>query len=305
MKLDAKKIISLKEKDIKNLGLKNVRTAIKRTSEIKLEEELNSYNSEITKNGNDEITIVQGRDGQGNKVKLFYYNNKYGGIDRQQRNYNNYGDIVQVKRNSIFEDGIVSNEDEVKIAYKYSKAGIKVSALSQDEILGVTYYKYDKDGNVKTTMSKECITQKFYYNGTKYEVCDGYFKPTKNGYMYRLFSSAWDLEPQSMQRTIKGNISEARKNKILQEFDENRQEKVLQTLKNIEFATSSIADKSIDENQIGIFVQNFKNAKTGEKEVVSEQLVQAETPKEIAIVEYKDNMFCKMKKGFRSFFHFK
>lgn len=143
LKLDIKKIVHRA-----NGGLLN------------LPKEIAVYNTEIEQEEED-ITIMYGTDKQGRQNILYYYPSSIDkGFTRQQRVFNNKGDVVNMYRICAFEDGRVMDIDDAAVSYTYNEEGKKIYSLSQDWVMGTLYNEYDENGEIaKTTEIPASITE--------------------------------------------------------------------------------------------------------------------------------------------------
>ncbi len=218
-------------RDKKVLGLKKYDISRVKSGELVLDDELRQYNSEIE--DEEEITVVRGKSKDGKDNVLYYYSSN-DMATRQQRTFNEHGDIESMHRYAMFMDGRLSYIDNAVISYKYDGKGNKKAALYQDDIAGMTYYEYDKDGDVSIYVQDEAIGQKVKEDGYTYTIHDGYFTPTNNGYIYKGMPATETLTAEDMKRTVWGNIPQDKKQSILNGMDEKRKEEVLSILTAVE-----------------------------------------------------------------------
>lgn len=237
-------------RDKKVLGLKNYNISKVKSGELDLDEELTNYNVIIGDN-EEEITVVHGKSRDGKDTVLYYYNELDGIEARQQRIFNEHGDIESMHRYAMFNDGRLSYIDNAVLSYQYDSKGNKKSSLFQDDLIGMTYYEYDNNGNVSIYIREDSIGQKMQEDGYEYTICDGYIKPTNNGYTYIGMKPTETLTPNDMKRTVFGNISQEKKQSILTGMDEKRKEEVLGILSAVEPIFQSL-NTDVQKNEIDV-----------------------------------------------------
>lgn len=218
-------------RDKKVLGLKKYDISRVKSGELVLDEELRQYNSEIE--DEEEITVVRGKSQDGKDNVLYYYSSN-DMATRQQRTFNEHGDIESMHRYAMFQDGRLSYIDNAVVSYKYDEKGNKKVALYQDGLIGMTYYEYDKNGDVSIYIQDEAIGQKIKEDGYTYTIHDGYFIPHDNGYTYIGMPDTEKLTPDDMKRTVWGNIPQDKKQAVLSGMDSKRKEEVLSILTAVE-----------------------------------------------------------------------
>lgn len=227
-------------------GLKQckVSTVTKEDLEEQLDGEFRNYNADIlyVDEGTTDVTVMEGIDEQGNKKVLYYYPHKdYTGqqsVIRQVRTFNKNGDIVSMTRGSMEIDKEGFSEyhdiDSASIVYQYDRDGNKKVGLYEDDITGVEYFEYDKEGNIKLSISDDHIMQHVKDGEKEYDICDGYFKPTDNGFTCLSYESMYDIESNEIKRMVFGNISKEEKSSIIDKLDPKRQEEVIDILRIME-----------------------------------------------------------------------
>lgn len=218
-------------RDKKVLGLKEYDISRVKSRELVLDEELRQYNSEIE--DEEEITVVRGKSQDGKDNVLYYFTSDDIAI-RQQRTFNEHGDIESMHRYAMFQDGRLLYIDNAVVSYKYDGKGNKKVALCQDGLTGMTYYEYDKNGDVSIYIQDEAIGQKIKEDGYTYTIHDGYFIPHDNGYTYIGMPDTETLTPDDMKRTVWGNIPQDKKQAVLSGMDSKRKEEVLSILTAVE-----------------------------------------------------------------------
>lgn len=229
------------EQDKSKLKIKDAKvyTAFKRELEEKLDAECGVYNADICNIGEpeDTVTVMEGIDNKGKKQIVYYYcysDSNFSEILSQRRSYNEKQDVELVERKMLSDNGEYKNLDGESIVYKYDKDGRKKIALGDNDIIGAEYFEYDKNGKIKLAINEESITQ-YLNNGEKdYFICDGYFKPTNNGYILLPSKSKYDIEKEEIKRIVGGNLSQEDKEQILSELTPKRQEEVLRILRSME-----------------------------------------------------------------------
>lgn len=239
---------TLIDRDKKVLGLKNCEISEVYVGDLKLDQEFENYNAEILENT--EVTVMQGIDKEGKKNILYYYMDDFDTV-RQMRIFNQYGDIESMSRQAIFSDGRCEHIDDAVIVYQYDKHGNKKIGLYQDDIEGMRYFEYGKEGNIVLTIGKEYIGQKIEENGNTYMVYDGYFKPLYNGFECKPTQSMTSLNPEDMQRVVCENVPSEIGKALMNGMDTKRKEEVLNTLRAVEpiFESCKIANP-LDETNI-------------------------------------------------------
>lgn len=220
----------LMARDKKVLGLKKCDVSKVKSGELVLDEELRQYNAELE--DEEEITVVRGKSQDGKDNVLYYYSSF--GVTRQQRVFNTHGDIESMYRHSMFDDGRLAYIDNAVVSYQYDNQGRKKAALSQEDISGVAYYEYDKDGDISLCVQAEAISQKVKEGEYTYTIHDGYFIPRNNGYTYIGMPATETLTAEDMKRTVWGNIPQDKKQDILDGMDKKRKEEVLGVLTAVE-----------------------------------------------------------------------
>lgn len=220
----------LMARDKKVLGLKKCDVSKVKSGELVLDEELRQYNAELE--DEEEITVVRGKSQDGKDNVLYYYSSF--GATRQQRVFNDNGDIEGMYRHSVFDDGRLVYIDNAVVSYQYDNQGRKKTALYQDDLTGMTYYEYDKDGDISIYVQDEAIGQRVKEDGYTYTIVDGYFTPTNNGYTYKGMPATETLTADDMKRTVYGNIPQDKKQSILNGMDQKRKEEVLGVLTAVE-----------------------------------------------------------------------
>lgn len=146
-------------RDKKVLGLKNCEISEVYAEELKLEEEFAAYNVDIPQDS--EITVIQGKDKNGkNNICIYYADYKNNWATRQQRIFNENGDIESMHRQTIFSDGRCEHIDDAIMVYDYDRHGNKKAGLYRDDLTGMKYFEYDKAGNIKLEVAEEYIMQK-------------------------------------------------------------------------------------------------------------------------------------------------
>lgn len=229
-------IEELIEKDKTNLKNPRVYTAFKGDLEKELDEECRSYNADICYNKyfNDRVTVMEGTDNKGRKQVIYYYPDSFSDwdfINSQRREYNENQDVVLVERKMLGDNGVYQDVDGSSIVYQYDKEGRKKIALGDDDIVGAEYFEYDENGKIKLAINGESITQ-YLPNGGY--ICDGYFKPSNNGYTLLPSKSKYDIEIKDIKRIVGGELTQEEKEQILAELTPGRQREVLKTLRTME-----------------------------------------------------------------------
>lgn len=155
-------------------------------------------------------------------------------IARQIRCFNENGDIESMTRGFLDSNGEYEECDSGLIVYQYDKAGNKKIALYQDDLIGLEYFEYDKDGSIKLSISDDHIMQHVKDGEKEYNIVDGYFKPSDNGFIYLSYGSMYDIEADEIKRTVFGNVSNEEKRRIISNLTPERQEKVIDILRIME-----------------------------------------------------------------------
>lgn len=229
-------IEELIEQDKTKLKNPRVYTALKRNLEKELDAECRNYNADICNNEyfNDRVTVMEGTDNKGRKQVIYYYPVSFSDwdcINSQRREYNKNEDVVLVERKMLGDNGVYQDLDGSSIVYQYDKEGRKKIALGDDDIAGAEYFEYDENGKIKLAINGESITQ-YLPNGGY--VCDGYFKPTNNGYSLLPSKSKYDIEIKDIKRIVGGELTQEEKEQILVELTPGRQQIVLSILRRME-----------------------------------------------------------------------
>lgn len=220
-------------RDKKALGLKKQEISEANVEELELDEEFANYNAEMLEEG--EATVIRGKDKDGKDNILYYYvDYENDWVTRQQRVFNEHGDIESMSRQTIFSDGRCEHIDDAVIVYQYDKHSNKKAALYQDDLTGMKYFEYDKSGNIVLKIEKDYIEQSFQENENTYTICDGYIKPFYNGFQSRNTTSISELKPKDMKRYAFGGISLETRNALMDSMDMKRKEEVLSTLSAVE-----------------------------------------------------------------------
>lgn len=232
------------DKAFRELKKYKISTVKKEELEKQLDREFSNYNADIlyVDEGTTDVTVMEGIDEQGNKKVLYYYPYKdYTGeqsVMRQVRTFNKNGDIVSMTRGSmkIDKEGFSEYDDvdSASIVYQYDRDGNKKVGLYEDDITGVEYFEYDKEGNIKLSISDDHIMQYVKDGEKEYDICDGYFKPTDNGFTCLSYESMYDIESNEIKRMVFGNISKEEQSSIIDELDPKRQEEVIDILRIME-----------------------------------------------------------------------
>lgn len=233
------------EQDKETLELQKCKISIVRKEELeeKLDKEFANYNMDMIYSSKDKthiITIMEGIDKNGKRVSLYYYpytnykDKSLENIVRQIRSFNKNGDIENMTRGSLDGNGEYTEIDSGSIVYQYDRDGNKKVGLYEDDITGVEYFEYDKDGNIKLSISDDHIMQHVKDGEKEYDICDGYFEPSDNGFTYLSHESMYDIETDEIKRMVFGNISKEEKSIIVDELNPERQEKVVDILRTME-----------------------------------------------------------------------
>jgi len=232
-------------RDKKVLGLKQYDISTVKVEDLDFDEEMRMYNSEVQEQ--DEITVVRGKDKNGKDNVLYYYSSF--GVTRQQRVFNAHGDVESMYRHAMFEDGRLEYIDNALASYKYDNQGRKKAALYQDDIAGMTYYEYDKDGDVSIAIQEEAIRQKIEEDGFTYTIIDGYIKPSDNGYIYQGMPGTSNLTRHDMKRAVCGNLPLDKEMSVLSGMDQKRKEEVLSILTAVEPIFQSLYTGNLQVNE--------------------------------------------------------
>lgn len=219
-------------RDKKVLGLKDYQSSVVAVEDLNLDDELSVFNGEI-EDRKTKVNVVTGKDKNGKNVTLYYY--QIGdGVNRQQRTFNTHGDIESMHRHVFFSNGQLEYLDNALVSYQYDNQGRKKAALYQDDIVGMIYYEYDKDGDISLTIQPESVSQRIKEDGISYTISDGFIEPLDNGYTYKSMPETSTLTPDDMQRAVSGNIPQDKKISILSGIDQKRKEDVLSILTAVE-----------------------------------------------------------------------
>lgn len=293
------------EQDKETLELQKCKISIVRKEELeeKLDKEFANYNMDMIYSSKDKthiITIMEGIDKNGKRVSLYYYpytnykDKSLENIVRQIRSFNKNGDIENMTRGSLDGNGEYTEIDSGSIVYQYDRDGNKKVGLYEDDITGVEYFEYDKDGNIKLSISDDHIMQHVKDGEKEYDICDGYFEPSDNGFTYLSHESMYDIETDEIKRMVFGNISKEEKSIIVDELNPERQEKVVDILITMEpiFEYASSFD-SLDtekrEKVISWFKGFSKNLKLEDIRIhTSKGIVEEISPREGEIKEVLD-----------------
>lgn len=232
-------IEELIEQDKTKLRNPKVYTALKRDLEKELDAECRSYNADIcySEYVNDRVTIMEGTDNKGRKQVVYYYPDSFSDwdfINSQRREYNENQDVVLVERKMLGNNGVYEELDGSSIIYQYDKKGKKKIALGDDDIVGAEYFEYDENGKIKLVINEESITQYLRDGEKEYYICDGYFRPTNNGYTMLPSKSKYDIEIEDIKRIVGGDLLQEEKEQILAELTPKRQQEVLRVLRTME-----------------------------------------------------------------------
>lgn len=203
---------------------------------LKLDEEMQMYNKEmeeaLTKNGN--FMVVEAIDKDGKRNMLYYYSDpSYTFVNRQRRVFNEHGDLENMYRHTMYNDGRLYYIDNALLSYQYDSHGNKKCALYQDDLIGNTYYEYDKDGKIALTVEKDRVIQKRTEDENTYIIVDGYSRKRDDG-SYKKMPSTSELKPEDISRYVVGRVPENRKLSILRGLNQSRKEEVLNILATVE-----------------------------------------------------------------------
>lgn len=215
-------------RDKKVLGLKQYDISTAKVEDLDFDHEMIMYNEEIRIKRKKEITVVRGKNKDGKDTALYYYSDDSTAI-RQQRIFNEHGDIESMYRHAMFSDGRSKHIDNALVSYQYDNQGKKKAALYQDELVGMTYYEYDKDGDVIISIESDVVIQKIKEDGFTYTICDGYSKRNN-----KLMPATAELTPDDMGRAVLGNIPEDKRLSVLSGMDQKRKKEVLSILTVVE-----------------------------------------------------------------------
>lgn len=227
------------EEDKERLGIKKAKvyTTFRKDLDGKLDSEFRNYNADISYNGKstDRVKVVEGTDNKSKRYVIYYYSSSpFPEILSQQRSYNSKGEIESLQRKILSDNGEYKDLDEGSIVYQYDTDGSKKVGLYEDDITGVEYFEYDKDGNIKLSISDDHIMQHVIEGEKEYDICDGYFKPTNNGFACLSHGSMYDIGADEIKRMVFGNISKEEKSSIIDELSPKRQEEVIDILRIME-----------------------------------------------------------------------
>lgn len=226
-------------RDKKVLGVKDYQSSFVAVEDLNLDDELSVFNGEI-EDRKTKVNVVTGKDKNGKNVTLYYY--QIGdGINRQQRTFNTHGDIESMHRHAFFSNGRLEYIDNALVSYQYDNQGRKKAALYQDDILGMRYYEYDRDGNISLTIQPEAVSQTIKDDEFTYTISDGFIEPSNNGYTYKSMPEIAELTPDDMRRAVSGNIPQDKRLSVLSEMDQKRKEEVLSILTAVEPVFQSLS----------------------------------------------------------------
>lgn len=252
------------EEDKERLGIKKAKvyTTFRKDLDGKLDSEFRNYNADISYNGKstDRVKVVEGTDNKSKRYVIYYYSSSpFPEILSQQRSYNSKGEIESLQRKILSDNGEYKDLDEGSIVYQYDTDGSKKVGLYEDDITGVEYFEYDKDGNIKLSISDDHIMQHVIEGEKEYDICDGYFKPTNNGFACLSHGSMYDIGADEIKRMVFGNISKEKQSSIIDELSPKRQEEVLSILRLMEpiFEYASSYD-SLDKEKREKVISWFK-----------------------------------------------
>lgn len=227
------------EQDKERLGIKKAKVynTFRKDLDGKLDSEFRNHNADICYNGKptDKVMVMAGVDKEGKKQMIYYYStSNFPEIHSQQRSYNLKGEIELLQRKILSDNGKYENLDSGSIVYQYNRDGNKKLALYEDDLVGVEYFEYDKDGSIKLSISDDHIMQHVRDGEKEYDICDGYFKPSDNGFTYLSHGSMYDIGVDEIKRMVFGNISKEEKSSIIDKLDPKRQDEVLSILRSME-----------------------------------------------------------------------
>ncbi len=210
---------------------------------LKLDEEMQMYNTEmeeaLTRTGN--FLVVEAIDKDGKRNMLYYYSDpSYTFVNRQQRVFNEHGDLENMYRHTMYNDGRLYYIDNALLSYQYDSHGNKKCALYQDDLIGSTYYEYDKDGKIVLTVQEDRVIQKRTENENTYIIVDGYSRKRDDG-SYKKMPSTSELKPEDISRYVVGRVPENRKLSILRGLNQSRKEEVLNILATVEPIFASLS----------------------------------------------------------------
>ena len=190
-------------RDRKVLGLKKYDIKRVKAEDLQFDDEMRMYNGEIQEN--DEITVVHGKDKNGKDNVLYYYFENC--ATRQQRIFNEHGDVESMYRHVMGKNGRLSYLDNALVSYQYDNQGKKKAALYQDYLAGITYYEYNKEGKAIMMISD---------NGETYTTADGCIALSTDDYIYKKTSpKQWPVGWEEAIGIPQNNSSE------LEKMDEN------------------------------------------------------------------------------------
>lgn len=229
------------EEDKERLGIKKTKvyTTFRKDLDGKLDSEFRNYNADICYNGKqtDKVMVMEGVDKEGKRQNIYYYSYSDSSSPKilsQQRSYNSKGEIESLQRKILSDNGEYKDLDGGSIVYQYDRDGNKKVGLYEDDITGVEYFEYDKDGSIKLSISDDHTMQHVKDGEKEYDICDGYFKPTNNGFAYLSHGSMYDIGADEIKRMVFGNISKEEKSSIIDELSPKRQEEVIDILRIME-----------------------------------------------------------------------
>lgn len=166
---------------------------------------------------------------------IYYYSSShFPEILSQQRSYNQKQDIESLQRKMLSDNREYKDLDGGSIVYEYDRNESKKLALYEDDITGVEYFEYDRNGNIKLSISDDHIMQHVKDGEKEYDIVDGYFKPSDNGFTYLSHGSMYDIEADEIKRVVFGNISNDEKKRIISKLMPERQEEVIDILRIME-----------------------------------------------------------------------
>ncbi len=213
-------------RDKKVLGLKQYDISTAKVKDLDFDHEMIMYNEEMREK--DEITVVRGKNKDGKDTVLYYYSDDMMAT-RQQRIFNEHGDVESMYRHAMFDDGRLKYIDNALVSYQYDNQGKKKAALYQDELVGMTYYEYDKDGDVIISIESDVVRQKIKEDGFTYTISDGFSERNT-----KLMPKTAELTPDDMQRAVSRNIPEDKRLSVLSAMDQKRKEEILSILTAVE-----------------------------------------------------------------------
>ena len=216
-------------RDKKVLGLKNYQISTVSVEDLHLDDELMTYNGEITYK-NENVKVATGKDKDGKDVVLIYYLDD-DWVNRQQRTYNSHGDVESMHRHTIFDNGKLDYIDNALISYQYDNQGRKKASLYQDDLAGMRYYEYDEDGSISLVIEPDAVIQRIKDGTHTYTITDG-LTLTPNDEAYHF---------QEIKRDVSGDIPQDKRNQLLSEIDPIRRINVLNILKEVEPVFKSLS----------------------------------------------------------------